>query len=70
MTQIVHRYVFDRRTKAKVHCKIRMGVVTLRYKNLELKLSHAEAERIGELLIKVADAQNTHRHIRKEDEDD
>ena len=72
MTQrIAQNMTIDRRTKATIEVKnIKIGVVTLRYNNLELKLSHVEAERIGELLIKVADAQNTHRHIRKEDEDD
>tara|TARA_R110002020_G_scaffold242601_1_gene455961 strand:+ start:754 stop:972 length:219 start_codon:yes stop_codon:yes gene_type:complete len=72
MTQrIAQNMTIDRRTKATIEVKnIGVGVVTLRYNNLQLKLSHVEAERIGKLLIKVADAQNTHRHIRKEGKDD
>ena len=71
MTQrIAQNMTIDRRTKATIEVKnIGVGVVTLRYNNLQLKLSHVEAERIGGLLLKAVDAQNTHRRI-KEDEDD
>jgi len=59
MTQrIAQNMTIDRRTKAMIEVKnIKVGVVTLRYNNLELKLSHVEAERIGELLRKVTAVQ-------------
>jgi len=59
MTQrIAQNMMIDRRTKATIEVKkIKIGVVTLRYNNLELKLSRVEAERIGELLRKVTAVQ-------------
>ena len=59
MTQrIAQNMTIDRRTKAMIEVKnIKIGVVTLRYNNLELKLSRVEAERIGELLRKVTAVQ-------------
>ena len=59
MTQrIAQNMTIDRRTKAMIEVKnIKIGVVTLRYNNLELKLSHVEAERISELLRKVTAVQ-------------
>ena len=68
----------DHRTKAMIEVKkIGIGVLTLRYNNLELKLSHVEAERIGELLRKVTAVQrdrkgisNMKNYINWEDEDD
>ena len=60
----------DRRTKATIEVKnIEIGVLTLRYNNLELKLSHVEAERIGELLRKVAAVQRDKMGYGMEDED-
>ena len=60
----------DRRTKATIEVKnIEIGVLTLRYNNLELKLSHVEAERIGELLRKVAAVQRDKMGDGMEDED-
>ena len=60
----------DRRTKATIEVKrIKIGVLTLRYNNLELKLSHVEAERIGELLRKVAAVQRDKMGYGMEDED-
>ena len=78
MTQrIAQNMTIDRRTKATIGVKdIEIGVVTLRYNNLELKLSHVEAERIGELLRKVTAVQRDKmgkyhtRMIKMEDGDD
>ena len=69
MTQrIAQNMTIDRRTKATIEVKnIKIGVVTLRYNNLELKLSHVEADRIGELLRKVTAVQ---RDRKTEDQDD
>ena len=69
MTQrIAQNMTIDRRTKATIEVKkIKIGVVTLRYNNLELKLSRVEAERIGELLRKVTAVQ---RDRKTEDQDD
>ena len=69
MTQrIAQNMMIDRRTKATIEVKkIKIGVVTLRYNNLELKLSRVEAERIGELLRKVTAVQ---RDRKTEDQDD
>lgn len=56
--KIAQDMTIDRRTKAKIKVKkIGIGVLTLRYNNIELKLSHAEATRIGELLRKVTAVQ-------------
>ena len=71
MTQrIAQNMTIDRRTKATIEVKnIEIGVLTLRYNNLELKLSHVEAERIGELLRKVAAVQRDKMGYGMEDED-
>ena len=70
MTQrIAQNMTIDRRTKARIEVKsIKRGVLTLRYDNLQLKLSHVEAERIGELLRKVTAVQRD-RKTPMEDED-
>ena len=67
----------DRRTKATIGVKdIEIGVLTLRYNNLELRLSHVEAERIGELLRQMTAVQRDKmgkyhtRMIKMEDGDD
>jgi len=72
MTQrIAQNMTIDRRTKATIEVKnIKIGVVTLRYNNLELKLSRVEAERIGELLRKVTAVQRDKMGYGMEDEDD
>ena len=69
MTQrIAQNMTIDRRTKAMIEVKnIKIGVVTLRYNNLELKLSHVEAERIGELLRKVTAVQRDRKTEGKDD---
>jgi len=69
MTQrIAQNMTIDRRTKAMIEVKnIKIGVVTLRYNNLELKLSHVEAERIGELLRKVTAVQRDRKMEGKDD---
>ena len=69
MTQrIAQNMMIDRRTKATIEVKkIKIGVVTLRYNNLELKLSHVEAERIGELLRKVTAVQRDKKMEGKDD---
>ena len=70
MTKIAQNMTIDRRTKAMIEVKnIEIGVLTLRYNNLELKLSHVEAERIGELLRKVAAVQRDKMGYGMEDED-
>ena len=70
MTKIAQNVTIDRRTKATIEVKnIEIGVLTLRYNNLELKLSHVEAERIGELLRKVAAVQRDKMGDGMEDED-
>jgi hypothetical protein len=70
MTKIAQNMTIDRRTKATIEVKnIEIGVLTLRYNNLELKLSHVEAERIGELLRKVAAVQRDKMGDGMEDED-
>jgi|TARA_R110000824_G_scaffold52929_3_gene146900 hypothetical protein len=72
MTQrIAQNMTIDRRTKAMIEVKnIKIGVVTLRYNNLELKLSHVEAERIGELLRKVTAVQRDKMGYGMEGKDD
>tara|TARA_R110002051_G_scaffold296555_1_gene362667 strand:- start:38 stop:247 length:210 start_codon:yes stop_codon:yes gene_type:complete len=69
MTQrIAQNMMIDRRTKATIEVKkIKIGVVTLRYNNLELKLSRVEAERIGELLRKVTAVQRDKKREGKDD---
>ena len=69
MTQrIAQNMTIDRRTKAMIEVKnIKIGVVTLRYNSLELKLSHVEAERIGELLRKVTAVQRDRKMEGKDD---
>jgi len=69
MTQrIAQNMMIDRRTKATIEVKnIKIGVVTLRYNNLELKLSRVEAERIGELLRKVTAVQRDRKMEGKDD---
>ena len=70
MTKIAQNMTIDRRTKATIVVKnIEIGVLTLRYNNLELKLSHVEGERIGELLRKVAAVQRDKMGYGMEDED-
>ena len=69
MTQrIAQNMMIDRRTKATIGVKdVEIGVVTLRYNNLELKLSRVEAERIGELLRKVTAVQRDKKREGKDD---
>jgi len=56
--RIAQNMTIDRRTNATIEVKsIKIGVLTVRYNNLELKLSHVEAERIGELLRKACSVQ-------------
>ena len=65
--RIAQNMTIDKRTNAKIEVKsIKKGVLTLRYDNLELKLSHVEAERIGELLRKACAVQRDHQ-IRESD---
>jgi len=64
--RIAQNMTIDKRTNAKIEVKsIRKGVLTLRYDNLELKLSHVEAERIGELLRKACAVQRDHQNTNK-----
>ena len=64
--RIAQNMTIDKRTNAKIEVKsIRKGVLTLRYDNLELKLSHVEAERIGELLRKACAVQRDHHNESK-----
>ena len=72
MTQrIAQNMTIDRRTKAMIEVKnIKIGVVTLRYNNLELKLSRVEAERIGDLLRKVTAVQRDKMGYGMEGKDD
>ena len=52
--RIAQNMSIDKRTNATIEVKsINLTNLTLRYDNLELKLSHVEAERIGELLRKA-----------------
>ena len=69
MTQrIAQNMMIDRRTKATIGVKdVEIGVLTLRYNNLELRLSHVEAERIGELLRKVTAVQRDRKMEGKDD---
>ena len=68
MTKIAQNMKIDRRTKATIEVKdIEIGVLTLRYNNLELRLSHVEAERIGELLRKVTAVQRDRKMEGKDD---
>ena len=68
MTKIAQNMTIDRRTKAMIGVKdIEIGVVTLRYNNLELKLSHVEAERIGELLRQMTAVQRDKKREGKDD---
>ena len=58
----------DRRTKATIEVKrIKIGVLTLRYNNLELRLSHVEAEPIGELLRQMTAEQRDRKMEGKDD---
>jgi len=58
MTKIAQNMTIDRRTKATIEVKdVEIGVLTLRYNNLELRLSHVEAERIGEMLRQMTAVQ-------------
>ena len=51
--RIAQNMSIDKRTNARIEVKsINITNLILRYDNLELKLSHVEAERIGELLRK------------------
>ena len=69
MTQrIAQNMTIDRRTKAMIEVKnIKIGVLTLRYNNLELRLSHVEAERIGELLRQMTAVQRDKKMEGKDD---
>ena len=69
MTQrIAQNMTIDRRTKATIGVKdIEIGVLTLRYNNLELRLSHVEAERIGELLRQMTAVQRDKKREGKDD---
>ena len=69
MTQrIAQNMTIDRRTKATIGVKdIEIGVVTLRYNNLELKLSHVEADRIGEMLRQMTAVQRDKKREGKDD---
>ena len=68
MTKIAQNMTIDRRTKATIGVKdIEIGVVTLRYNNLELRLSHVEAERIGELLRQMTAVQRDKKREGKDD---
>ena len=68
MTKIAQNRKIDRRTKATIEVKdIEIGVLTLRYNNLELKLSHVEAERIGELLRQMTAVQRDKKMEGKDD---
>ena len=68
MTKIAQNRKIDRRTKATIEVKdIEIGVLTLRYNNLELRLSHVEAERIGELLRQMTAVQRDKKMEGKDD---
>ena len=68
MTKIAQNRKIDRRTKAMIEVKnIKIGVLTLRYNNLELRLSHVEAERIGELLRQMTAVQRDRKTEGKDD---
>ena len=68
MTKIAQNMTIDRRTKATIGVKdVEIGVLTLRYNNLELRLSHVEAERIGEMLRQMTAVQ---RDKKREGQDD
>ena len=68
MTKIAQNRKIDRRTKATIEVKdIEIGVLTLRYNNLELRLSHVEAERIGELLRQMTAVQRDKKREGKDD---
>ena len=56
--RIAQNMSIDKRTNARIEVKsINITNLILRYNNLELKLSHVEAERIGELLRKACAVQ-------------
>ena len=64
--RIAQNMTIDKRTNAKIEIKsIKKGVLTLRYNNLELKLSHVESVRIGELLRKACAVQRDQQHKSK-----
>ena len=68
MTKIAQNMTIDRRTKATIEVKdIEIGVLTLRYNNLELRLSHVEAERIGEMLRQMTAVQRDKKREGKDD---
>ena len=68
MTKIAQNRKIDRRTKATIEVKdIEIGVLTLRYNNLELRLSHVEAERIGEMLRQMTAVQRDKKREGKDD---
>ena len=68
MTKIAQNMKIDRRTKATIEVRdIEIGVLTLRYNNLELRLSHVEAERIGELLRQMTAVQRDKKREGKDD---
>ena len=68
MTKIAQNMTIDRRTKATIGVKdVEIGVLTLRYNNLELRLSHVEAERIGELLRQMTAVQRDRKMEGKDD---
>jgi len=68
MTKIAQNMKIDRRTKATIEVKdIEIGVLTLRYNNMELRLSHVEAERIGEMLRQMTAVQRDKKREGKDD---
>ena len=68
MTKIAQNMTIDRRTKATIGVKdVEIGVLTLRYNNLELRLSHVEAERIGEMLRQMTAVQRDKKREGKDD---
>ena len=68
MTKIAQNMTIDRRTKATIGVKdVEIGVLTLRYNNLELRLSHVEAVRIGELLRQMTAVQRDRNTEGKDD---
>jgi len=68
MTKIAQNMKIDRRTKATIEVKdIEIGVLTLRYNNLELRLTHVEAERIGEMLRQMTAVQRDKKREGKDD---
>ena len=67
-SKIAQNMTIDRRTKATIGVKdVEIGVLTLRYNNLELRLSHVEAERIGELLRQMTAVQRDKKREGKDD---